>query len=235
MWIRTVDYFLAGIGFAGHVLLLVLLVRRKLVARIPLFAILIGFYALRFAVSLLLSPVAAPVAWTLAGVDPLLQCGVFIALVLGWRRLAGRGRLLSALILAGAFTVAATISWYAGPSSHFSLRNLFIKAGILVSVLWLEAAFGVLASLHFRGFLLARPTRQIVLGFALYSGTHLVADFGREHLQAIGGMTNYLVLSWLPVAAYLGCLAIWIRACAGASADVSGQRIPVLAAAAGGA
>ena len=53
MGLRALNYMLATVGFAGHVLLTVELIRRKLALRLPVFTILIVFYVLRSRVFLL--------------------------------------------------------------------------------------------------------------------------------------------------------------------------------------
>lgn len=215
MWIRAVDYLLAGVGFAGHALVLLLLFRRGLFARLPFFGTLIAFYVLRTLISFFLTPGSEDLGWSLAAIDPLLQCAVFVSMVFAWGFWGSREHRLSALsILVGTLAFSALASWYLGPSSHFSLRNLLLKAGIFVSVLWLEAALLTLVSSRRMGDgFPGDVNRQIVFGFVVYSAVSLGADLGRYHLQAIGGMAWYLVLSYVPVAAYLVCLGIWIRAC----------------------
>lgn len=215
MWIRAVDYLLAGVGLAGHALVLLLLFRRGLFARLPFFGILIGFYALRTVISFFLTPGSEDLGWSLAAMDPVLQCGVFVSMVLAWGFWSSRGHRIPALsILVGTLAFAALAAWYLGPSSHFSPRNLLLKAGIFVSVLWIEAALlTLISSRRMGGDFPGRVNRQIVFGFVVYSVVSLAADLGRYHLQAIGGMAWYLVLSYLPVAAYLVCLGVWIRAC----------------------
>ena len=52
MWVRAVDYAFAAAGLAGHAALLMILVRRRLATRLPLFFALIAFYFLRSAIFL---------------------------------------------------------------------------------------------------------------------------------------------------------------------------------------
>ena len=63
MWVRAVDYVFAAAGLAGHAALLMILVRRRLATRLPLFFALIAFYFLRSAIFLL--PASAPVELSL--------------------------------------------------------------------------------------------------------------------------------------------------------------------------
>lgn len=214
MWIRFIDYLLAGAGLAGHILLLVLLFRRHLFSRFGPFAVLVVFYALRTIGFFFLSPATPEVGWSLAALDPLLQCGVFVSIVVAPAWSAAQTRTLPAFgVLAAALAIAAAAAWYMGPSSHYSNRNLLLKSGIFISMLWLQSALA--AIVPFRRFYpaeFAGVYRQIVFGFALYSAASLLAGVGHDRLQAAGGMAWYLTLAYLPVSAYLLCLWIWISA-----------------------
>ena len=219
MGIRIVNYFLAVVGFAGHLFLNVVLIRRKLAVRLPLFTILTMFYLLRSAILFLASfrEISARPYWALITLDPVLQCALFVTIIHAWWPPALESKILRALagfsLFVSAPLVAGLAAWFIGPSSHFSPENLFIKAGVFVSVLWVEAEFGVVASSA--GFLRSLPmfTQRVVRGFAIYSAANVITEIGHKHLAALRAAPTYLGLSYMRVGVYLLCLALWITAC----------------------
>ncbi|HKD61626.1 MAG TPA: hypothetical protein VKB47_14280 [Terracidiphilus sp.] len=219
MEIRIVNYFLAVLGLAGHLFLNVVLIRRKLAVKLPLFTILTMFYLLRSAILFLASfgSISAWPYWTLITLDPVLQCVLFATIIHAWWPPALESKILRALADFSLFVTVPLVSglaaWFIGPSSHFSPENLYIKAGVFVSVLWIEAEFGVIASSA--GFLRPLPafTQKVVRGFAIYSAADVITEIGHKNFAALRAAPTYLGLSYMRVGVYLLCLAVWITAC----------------------
>jgi hypothetical protein len=211
MWIRWVDYFLAAAGLLGHITLLMVLVRRRLLSRLPVFAAVIVFYLVRSA--LLLTPHFAIVwpgcYWLLIYLDPVLQLLLIIVLV-AWCSSAGSGFGRAAVVLAIPFCalVAALAALHLGTASYYSPHNLSIKLGMFVSVLWLQLGaaffFWVRAS-----DLRTRLSSYIVLGFAVYSAANLAAELTRMHFAPLRQPALYTGLSYFSSGIYLCCLAGW--------------------------
>jgi hypothetical protein len=197
----------------------VVLIRRKLAVRLPLFTILTMFYLLRSAILFLASfrEISARPYWALITLDPVLQCALFVTIIHAWWLPAVESKILRALagfsLFATVPLVAGLAAWFIGPSSHFSPENLFIKAGVFVSVLWVEAEFGVVASSA--GFLRSLPmfTQRVVRGFAIYSAANVITEISHKHVAALRAAPTYLGLSYMRVGVYLLCLALWITAC----------------------
>lgn len=83
MWVRSIDDVMFVFGLGGHALLFTMLISRKVAARLPLFAILIGFYMLCSGIFVLgdLTAVSAPLYWTLIRLDPVLQFMLYVAVI----------------------------------------------------------------------------------------------------------------------------------------------------------
>lgn len=215
MWTKSIEYVLAAIGLSGHLALLIVLIRRKPTARQPLFTVLIGFYLLRSAIFLLahLITVGLWLYWLMIGIDPVLQFALFAAIVHAWRPFAFASTAARTFAVFG-LLIAACISgiaaWYIGPSSHFSLFNLSIKAGIFVSVLWIEAGIGLLVTKEHSAKQLPKVTQIIVWGFAVYSVANVATEIGHMHYAAVRHAAPYFGLSYMRITVYLLCLLLWL-------------------------
>jgi len=220
MGLKALNYILATLGLAGHAFLMTALIRRKLAARLPLFTILVLFYLLRSGILLLVDfrTMTAGPYWIMIALDPLLQCILYATIVHEWWPPARESKSGQALVASGLMIMAAGSSglaaWFVGPSSHFSPENLSIKAGVFVSVLWIEAGL-VLTAMSRAGLLRQPPgfTRRVVLGFAIYSAANVITEIGRMRFAGTGTAQHYLELSYMRVGAYLLCLGWWIAAC----------------------
>jgi hypothetical protein len=219
MGLKPLNYILATLGLAGHVFLMTALIRRRLAARLPLFTILVLFYLLRSGILLLVDfrTMTAWPYWIMIALDPVLQCILYATIVHAWWPPARGSKSVQALVASGFVVMAAVSSgltaWFVGPSSHFSPENLSIKAGVFVSVLWIESGLALAAS---RGGLLRQPpgfTRRVVLGFAIYSAANVITEIGHMHFAGARTAQHYLELSYMRVGAYLLCLGWWIAAC----------------------
>jgi hypothetical protein len=214
MWIRTADYVLAAAGFIGHLALLIVLIRRRLLSRLPTFALLIAFYLLRSA--LLLVPrfaVGWPRSyWLLIYLDPGLQLLVILALgLVAWRcsdHLSFGGARVALAIPLFAF-IAALVAWYIGPSSHYSPQNLSIKLSLFISALWLQVAAGLFILLRRTDLQTRRLSLGIALGFAAYSAANIATEIVHMHFALLRLPALYTGLSYFRVLVYLSCLAGW--------------------------
>jgi hypothetical protein len=213
MWIRIVDYILAAAGLVGHFALLMLLVRRHLLSRLPTFAILIAFYLLRSA--LLLVPHftrESPASyWLLIYLDPGLQLLVILAIgLVAWRIPKSKSG-CKAVVLATLFfvVVSALVAWLIGSSSHYSAQNLSVKLSMFVSTLWLQAAAGLAVLLRKRDSETKRLSFGIALGFAAYSAANILTEIVHVHFVLLRQPALYTGLSYFRVIVYLCSLAGW--------------------------
>jgi hypothetical protein len=214
MWIKILDYVLAGAAMTGHLVLLIVLIRRQLATRLPLFTILMAFYIVRSGVFLLahLTAIGPRLSWVLIAFDPVLQLILFAAVIHAWRFFSFKStaaRTCAGFGLVIATCLSGAVAWYVGPSSHFSPHNLSIKAGIFVSILWIEAGLAQLALSEYR---LPRLTQKVIWGFAVYSAANVLTEIGHRHFSAVREASPYLGLSYARVAVYLFCLLLWFIA-----------------------
>jgi hypothetical protein len=206
--IRTIDYALAAAGIVGHLILLTILVRRHLLARLPIFAILIAFYFFRSALLLAGHFPAGwlPSYWILIYLDPGLQLLLILTLGwVGWR--FGRARIALALPLL--MILSLMVAWYAGPSSQSSLQNLAIKLSLFVSVMWLLVTPCLFLLLRKVDLYKRRVPLGIAVGFAAYSAANVATEIVRKHFVLHPQPLLFTGLSFFRAIIYLGCLAAW--------------------------
>jgi hypothetical protein len=208
VWIRTIDYGLAAAGMVGHLTLLTILVRRRLLGRLPVFAILIAFYFLRSALLLAGHFPAGWIGsyWVLIYLDPGLQLLLILRLgFVAWR--FGRARVAVAvpLLMITSFMVA----WYVGSSSHSSLENLAVKLSVFVSAMWLLVTPCLFLLLRKADPSSRRVPLGIALGFAAYSAANVATEMVHKHFALHPQPALFTGLSFFRAILYLGCLAAW--------------------------
>jgi hypothetical protein len=208
VWIRTIDYALAAAGMLGHLALLAILVRRHLLARLPIFAILIAFYLLR---SALLLTGHFPAGWLryfwiIIYLDPGLQ--LLLILTLGW--VAWRfGRAHIAMALPLLMIISFMVAWYTGPSSHSSLQNLAVKLSLFISAMWLLVTPCLFLLLRKVDLYTRRVPLGIAVGFAAYSVAIVATEVVHKHFVLHPQPALFTGLSFFRAIVYLGCLAAW--------------------------
>jgi hypothetical protein len=208
VWIRTVDYVLAAGGMLGHLTLLTIFVRRRLLPRLPVFAILIAFYFFR---SALLLAGHFPAGWLryywiLIYLDPGLQ----LLLILSFCFLAWRfGRVRIAVGVPLLMLISLMVAWYAGPSSHSSLQNLALKLSMFVSAMWLLVTPCLFLLLSKVDLYTRRVPLGIALGFAAYSAANVATEIVHKHFALHPQPALFTGLSFVRAIIYLGCLAAW--------------------------
>ncbi len=208
VWIRTVDYVLAAAGMVGHLTLLTILVRRRLLARLPIFAILIAFYLLRSAL-LLTGHFPAGwlrLYWVLIYLDPGLQLLLILRLgFLAWRFGGARIAVAIPILIITSFMVAG----YVGSSSHSSVQNLAIKLSVFVSAMWLLLTPFLFLPLRKVDLYTRRGPLAIALGFAAYSAANIATEIVHKHFALHPQPALFTGLSFFRAIVYLGCLAGW--------------------------
>jgi hypothetical protein len=206
--IRTIDYVLAAAGMLGHLTLLAVLVRRHLLSRLPIFAILIAFYFLRSALLLAGHFPAGwlPLYWVLIYLDPGLQ--LLLIFRLGW--VAWRfGRVRTAVAIPLLMITSFIVEWYVGPSSHSSLQNLALKLSMFISVIWLLVTPCLFFLLRKVDLYKRRVPLGIALGFAAYSAANIATEIVHKHFALHPQPALFTGLSFFRAIVYLGCLAAW--------------------------
>jgi hypothetical protein len=188
----------------GHLTLLAILVRRHLLTRLPVFAILIAFYFLRSTL-LLAGHLPAgwlPSYWILIYLDPALQ--LLLILILAWH--LGRARIALVVPL---MIISLMVAWYAGPSSPSSLQNVAVSLSVFVSALWLLITPCLLLLLRKVDLDTRRVPLAIALGFAVYSAANISTEIVHNHFALHPHPALFTGLSLFRAIVYLGCLAAW--------------------------
>jgi hypothetical protein len=207
MWIQTVDYALAAAGMLGHLTLLTILIRRRLLARLPIFAILIAFYLLRSALFLAGHFPAGwlRLYWVLIYLDPGLQ--LLLILQLGW--IAWQlGPLRIALALPLMMILSSLVGWSVGPS-HSSPQNVAVTMSVSVSAMWLLVTPCLFLLLRKVDLYKRRVPFGIAPGFAVYSAANVATEILHKHFALHPEPALFTGLSFFRAIIYLGCLAAW--------------------------
>jgi hypothetical protein len=206
--IRTIDYALAAVGIVGHLTLLTILVRRHLLARLPIFAILIAFYFFR---SALLLAGHFPAGWLryywiLIYLDPGLQLLLILRLAFLARRF---GRARKALGVSLLMIISLMVAWYVVPSFQSSLQNFAVKLSVFVSAMWLLVTPCLFLLLRKVDLYKRRVPLGIALGFAAYSAANVATEIVHKHFALHPQPALFTGLSFFRAIIYLGCLATW--------------------------
>jgi hypothetical protein len=204
-----INHLIFAAGLLEHLLLLVVLFKRKRVARFPWFTLLIIFYVVRsvgLVTALRVSGHPAPLfaSMIIDLTDVLLQCAVLAEL--SWNSLQPLGAIrrftVPLLLVASGIVIVNRLA----PPGHTTLRTTLVLMHFLLSVLMVEWAI-VLA-------FLLRPLRLswrshvavISLGFGVYSAALLAGGgyftVGRE-------MRDYVFFSFFRIIIYLLIVLFW--------------------------
>jgi len=192
----------------GHGTLLTILVRRRLLARLPVFAILIAFYFLRSALLLAGHFPAGWIGsyWVLVYLDPGLQLLLILRLgFVAWRFGRARVAVAVALLMITSFMVA----WCIGSSSHSFLQNLAVKLSVFVAAMWLLVTPCLVLLLRKAEPSGRRVPLGIALGFAAYSAANVATEVVHKHFALHPQPGLFTGLSFFRAIIYLGCLAAW--------------------------
>lgn len=198
---------MAAASLAGHLAVLALLVRRRLLTRLPVFAFLMAFYLVR---SVLLLIAGFPrdwlrSYWLLIYLDPGLQLLVMLALGLAaWRFVRARYLLAVPVML----LIGSVVAWYVG-SSRYTPQNLALKLSVFVSTLWLMVAACLALLLRSADPDAKSLSLGIALGFAAYSLVNIATEIVHMQFVLHPQPALFAGLSFFRAFVYLGCLAGW--------------------------
>lgn len=219
MHLGGLDLFFWVAGFAGHLAVLFVLIRRKRVARYPIFTSFIASNTLRtVGLSMVLRYGTASQYydsyWSLAVVDAVLQAGVVYELAAGaFRPLKAwakdvRATLVLMVILS--FGIAATLTLLSAPPTRRWVDSLVIKGNFFSEACISELFVGILLLSVTSGLPLKTHAVRISQGFGVYSIIDMGIEAGHSYFGVGGRSHLYLVLSHFRMMAYLGCLCFWI-------------------------
>jgi hypothetical protein len=211
------EFALQAAGFAGHVLLLFVLLLRRLAGRFPWFTAFVCFEVGR---SLVLFPAEIhliPVPyfafyWALAVVDYFLSLAVIYEIAWSVFRPLGvwardvRTK-LSGWIGAG-IAFAVWITYEASPPTRSAYQTLVIKGDFFIGIVMLELFTILMVISSDAGLVWRHHARNIADALAAYSIVIVVVDWAHNYYGS-----NPAIYAWLSTAriiAYLMVLVYWI-------------------------
>ena len=218
MKLTGLDCFVWAAGFAGHLLLLCLLLSRSTSVRFPMFTALIGFNVVRTALLCYLHSLGISVYfysyWSLALVDTLLQLTVFVEVALKIFRPSGmfssdiKKPLLS--IAPCSVCVAAFVALLALPPVQDVEQAIVIRGELFSTVMMSQLFVGLLVLSVTSGFAWKTEVGVIAKGLGVFSTLSLSlqglkAIYGAMHAQQL-----FKMFSQIQVFLYLACLTYWI-------------------------
>ena len=196
-------------GLLGHLLLLIVLIMRRRIARFPWFTLLIVFYLIRsvgLAASVRFSGHPAHLFATMIVdlTDILLQCAVLAELIwIALRPLTGFRRFTLPLLLVAS---GALIVLRVAPSGHSSFRVVLVVIHFLLSVLMVEWAIMLLFLLRPLRLTWRSNVAALSFGFGIYSAALLA---GGGYFTTGREMSDYVFFSFFRISVYLLILLWW--------------------------
>ncbi|HEX4005267.1 MAG TPA: hypothetical protein VHX60_03770 [Acidobacteriaceae bacterium] len=220
---KTINLILWAVGLALQVGLLVVLYRRGLMRRFPIFTLLITLYVLRSATLYALSGHIDRDTMTalydfLSMADVALQLGVAAEIALSLVR--GRGEWSGVRTLK---IVGVLVAWIAAAAAGVALlpahsrvpldRGLAFSSFVML-LLWLwMLVFGQ-----------GGAARKIAGGFAIYGAVAVAANLERGYAATHRSAREFVAGSYAPSAVYLGVLVVWLLTLRAAAAAQAGRK-----------
>lgn len=195
-----------------QVALLILLFARRMVSQLRLFAVLLGFYAIRSVLLVVLFPWVSPGSYVqtytvLSAVDVLLQIALVVEFSLLIVRSGARPYLTRALVSPAIFLMAALLASGIAALLPAHTRAPADRAGIFTGLLFL----GLLVwSLSVR---LVRWQRSALAGLAVIGAGGIPTQVGRNLAAIHQNAHAYRLWSYSNAAVYLLTLVVWIAQC----------------------
>jgi hypothetical protein len=219
---KTVNLCLLSIGLLLHAVLLIRLIRLRLLARMPVFALLVAFYIVRSLVLYGISTILDRVAYNhlfsvFSLIDIVLQVVLAVEIAFYTLRSApsakpGHRMRFVALVAAGA--ILAAIIALAAPATGrvpFDRGILFTALIMLLLLAWMTTAR------------VSGPHRRVVEGFAVYGIVAVLAGIGRNFAFIHRSQAGFLTASYTLSGIYLLIVLYWILTIPGA--DGPGPRL----------
>lgn len=219
MRLSGLDLFFWMASFFGHLCLLAVLWKKRLIAQFPLFTTWIATSVIRSLALFFILRHGSENAyfyayWSLAILDMSLQILVVLELVVHIFRPIGtwapgvRGSFI--WLLVGSTLIASTLTWLASPPTH-SLRQAFvIRGNFFSSVLMSELFVGMIVFSVTMGLPWRTSVARIAQGLGLYSMLGILIDILHNYFGVAGGTHAYSTLSHIRIGIYLSCLGYWI-------------------------
>lgn len=219
MHLDRIDLVFWAAGLLGHVILLLVLLRRQLANNFPFFTALIAGNVARTAILYVAFHYATAQTysftyWSMALVDVFLQLCVVYELATHVFRPLGKWaqdirRSLQG-ILCGSVAVAGGLSWLAAPVTSTWQEMLVVKGSFFSSVLMSELFVCMTALSISVGLPWRTHVARISQGFGTYSIVDIVIEAGHTVYGVAYSARVDGALSEMRIATYLVCVTYWI-------------------------
>ena len=219
MQVRGLDLLLWVAGLLGHLLLLIVLLKRRLAGEFPVFSLFIASNVLRTLVLYGTNRFGSPVGyfytyWGLALLDTLLQLGVVFEVAAKVFRPLGTWpadlRRRTLWLPAVCVLAAVLLTWLATPPTT-SLQQLIVLRGAFFSAALMSELFLAISALSVSmGLPWKTPVARIAQGLGVFSIVSILFD-GLNSLHGVAsGTQTYMAVTHLRMACYLLCVSYWI-------------------------
>lgn len=219
MHLTDLDLFYWAAGFAGHLILLLVLWLRRRFREFPIFSAWIASNLLRTVILALIAytenkSVYYYTYWGLAVVDTGLQLGIVYEMYAHTFRPLGDWaedvrRTLAWLLLAS-IMLAAVITGFSAPPAKLLVERLTIRVNLFSSV-WMSELFVAMIAIAVKvGLPWKAHVVRISEGLGVYSLFGVMIEAGNTYFGLRGNERIYDLLSHCRIALYLGCLLYWM-------------------------
>jgi hypothetical protein len=221
MHLKGLDFFFWVAGFAGHVVLLFVLLWRKRALKYPIFATLIGMNVVRTIVLYCVLGFGDQnqyfyTYWSLTMVDAVLQLLVVYEMAANTLRPMGtwardvKGSFV--VLISLSLAIAVGLTWLASPPTRLWRQTVVIKGNFFAEVCMSELFVGILVLSVTAGLPWKTHAARISLGLGAYSMIEVLIEGGHNYFGVIRDSRVYHFLAHIRMAAYLCCLCYWVLA-----------------------
>ena len=221
MHLTDLDLFYWTAGFAGHLILLMVLLRHRQFSEFPIFTVWIASNLLRTAILAMVAYTESKAFyyyayWSLAAVDLALQLGIVYEMYSHIFRPLGRWaedvRRTLAWILLGSVVIAAGLTGFAAPHTKLWVEKLTVRVN-LFSSLWMSELFvGMIAIALSVGLPWKPHVVRLSEGLGVYSLFGVIIEAGNTYFGIGGNQRIYDFLSHCRMTLYLACVIYWTTA-----------------------
>jgi hypothetical protein len=219
MHLTGLDLLFWAVGFAGHVILIVVLWVRQRVRAFPFFTALICLNVVRTITLALIQLYGTRrgyfyTYWSLAILDVALQLGVVYEMASRVFRPLGKWApdVRRAILwwIAGSLAVAASLTWIPTPSTRLWMQVVMIKGSFFTAALLSELFVGMIALSATAGLPWKTHVARISQALGIYSIFTVLVEAGSSYFGLRSDPRAYVDLTHVRMGLYLGCLSYWI-------------------------
>jgi hypothetical protein len=219
MHLTGLDLLFWAVGFAGHVILMVVLWVRQRARAFPFFTALIGLNVVRTIALALIQLYGTRrgyfyTYWFLAVLDVALQLGVVYEMASRVFRPLGKwaSDVRSAILwwIVGSIAVAAGLTWIPTPPTRLWMQVVMIKGSFSSAALLSELFVGMIALSTTAGLPWKTHVARISQALGIYSLFTVLIEAGNSYFGLRSDTRAYVDLTHVRMVLYLVCVSYWI-------------------------